>query len=300
VAEPLSPDEIKSRLTGPVNSIPTPFLADGRIDLEGFRNIIEVGIIGGSGVSLLTYGDSQFDHLSDDEVAELTRTLVDQAAGRALAVAATRRWNNKKAVEFAHFAKEVGADVLMVLPSDHALPQGRITHYREIADVMPLMLVGWPAHEILDGLVDHPNICSFKEDGAVDYAPDTMQKYSQYWKFMTGGGLWRNYTQWPWNPAYFSFFSSFAPHVAADYWSAYQRKDAEKAGTIIREIEKPFGNLANSVGGKFQALWRAAFELNGISARYLRAPMVSATDEEMDKLSEPIESLGLITNPLQK
>lgn len=295
----MTPDEIKDKLTGPVNSIPTPFLKDGQIDWDGFRNIIEVGISGGSGVSLLTYGDSQFDHLSDEEVAELTKCLVDHVAGRALTVAATRRWSNNKAVEFAHYCKELGADILMVLPSDHALPQGKIVHYRQIADVMPLMLVGWPPHEILDALVDHPNICSFKEDGAVDYAPDTMQKYSQYWKFMTGGGLWRNYTQWPWNPAYFSFFSSFAPHVAKDYWTAYQRKDAEKAGCIIREIEKPFGALANSVGGKFQALWRAAFELNGISARFLRAPMVSATDEEMEMLRDPIDELGLITHPLQ-
>jgi dihydrodipicolinate synthase/N-acetylneuraminate lyase len=298
VSESLSTNEIKERLNGPVNSIPTPFLADGQIDMDGFRNIIEVGISGGSGVSLLTYGDSQFDHLSDDEVTELTRSLVDQTAGRALTVAATRRWNNTKAVEFAHFCKEIGADILMVLPSDHALPQGKITHYREIADVMPLMLVGWPPHEILDALVDHPNICSFKEDGAVDYAPDTMQKYSPYWRFMTGGGLWRNYTQWPWNPAYFSFFSSFAPHVSAEYWAAYQRKDAERAGTIIREIEKPFTSLATQVGGQFQALWRAAFELNGISARYLRAPMVSATDAEMEMLKGSLETLGLITHPL--
>ena len=50
---------------------PTPFLPSGEIDREGVANIIETGITGCSQVSLRTYGDSQFDFLSDDEVAQL-------------------------------------------------------------------------------------------------------------------------------------------------------------------------------------------------------------------------------------
>ena len=295
----MMPETIKDRLDGPVNSIPTPFQANGDIDWQGVRNIIDVGIAGGSDVSLLTYGDSQFDHLSDDEVAELTRCLVDQVKGRALTVAATRRWSNAKAVDFAHFCKDLGVDVLMVLPSDHALPAGKIPHYRAVAEVMPVMLVGWPPHDILDALIDVDNICCFKEDGPLDYAPDAMQKYNAHWKFMTGGGLWRNFTQWPWRPAFFCFFSSFAPHVAREYWQAYQDTDVATAGRIIRETEKPFAAVSDQVGGGFQALWRATLELNGIASRYLRPPMVSATDEEIDRLREPISALGLITHPLQ-
>jgi hypothetical protein len=88
MAQQKSPEDIKRELRGPVNPIPTPFLADGQLDWQGFRNIIEIGITGGSPVSLLTYGDGQFDFLSDDEVAQLTRCLVEQTNGRALTVAA--------------------------------------------------------------------------------------------------------------------------------------------------------------------------------------------------------------------
>ncbi len=292
------PQAIRDLLNGPVNSIPTPFFIDGQIDWQGVRNIIEVGISGGSSVSLLTYGDSQYDHLSDDEVTELTRCLVDQVRGRALTVAATRRWPNDKAVDFARLCREVDIDVLMVLPSDHATPKGKIEHYRAVAEIMPVMLVGWPPYEILDAVVDVPNVCCFKEDGAIDYAPDTMQKYGHIWKFMTGGGLWRNFTQWPWNPAFFCYFSSFAPHVAERYWGAYQRLDVVEAARIIREIERPFAALASKTDGGFQALWRATLELNQISSRYLRSPMVSATDSEVEQLRDLIDQLGLITSPL--
>ena len=50
----LGPQDVKSRLEGPVNSIPTPFRKDGSLDERGFRNIVETGIAGGSGVALLT------------------------------------------------------------------------------------------------------------------------------------------------------------------------------------------------------------------------------------------------------
>ena len=293
-----SPEDIKRELRGPVNPIPTPFLADGQLDWVGFRNIIEVGITGGSPVSLLTYGDGQFDFLSDDEVAQLTRCLVEQTAGRALTVAATRFWPDSKAVDFAHFCKEIGVDVLMVRPIARALPPGQIRQYRAVAQVLPVMLVGFPSHAILDALVDEPNICCFKEDGSLDYTVDTIQKYGQYWKFMTGGGLWRNYAQWPWRQeSFFCFFSSFAPHLAERYWQAVQDLDVAAAGEIIRDIEYPFKYLASRVSGGFQSLWRVTLELNGVAARYLRLPLDSASDEEVEKIKEPLDRLGLLVKP---
>ncbi len=298
MADTKSPDEIRNLLTGPVNSIPTPFLENGEIDFDGYRNIIEVGIASGSGVSLLTYGDSQFDFLSEDEVEQLTRCLVETAAGRSLTVAATRKSADRRAVEFAGFCKDLGVDVLMVLPPDQARPAGRIHHYRAVAEVMPVMLVGYPTFDILDALTDVPNICCFKEDGPLDYAPDAMQRYSQHWKFMTGGGLWRNFTQWPWSPAFFCYFSSFAPHIARRYWEAYQNRDPETVGDIVRDVEKPFAGLTSGFSGAFQALWRTALELNGVAARFLRPPAVSATKVEVDAARPEIERLGLITNPL--
>ena len=40
----MTPDEIKTKLEGPVMSIPTSFLADGAIDYDGVANVIETGI----------------------------------------------------------------------------------------------------------------------------------------------------------------------------------------------------------------------------------------------------------------
>ena len=293
-----TPDEINAQLAGPVNSIPTTFLPDGQLDWEGIGNTIDTGISGGSAVSLLTYGDSQYDFLSDEEVAQLTRFLVDRVNHRVLTVAATRRWPDAKAVQFAEYCRDLGADVLMVLPSDHAPPKGKIAHYRKIAAVMPLMLVGYPDYEILDALLDVPNICTFKEDGSLEYAKATIRRYGDRWKFMTGGGLWRNYTQWPFGvSAFFCYPSSFAPHVAQRYWQAFQAGDAKTAGTIITQIEDPFWGISADVAGGGQAVWRTALELNGIASRHLRTPAISATDEEVEKIGAVLQAIGLIKSP---
>ena len=69
----MTPDEIKTKLEGPVMSIPTSFLADGAIDYDGVANVIETGIDGGTQVALLTVGDSQFAFMREQEVADITQ-----------------------------------------------------------------------------------------------------------------------------------------------------------------------------------------------------------------------------------
>lgn len=288
--------ELRSRIRGPVNSIPTPFTRDGEVDWDGVRSIIDVGIEGGSQISLLTYGDSQFDFLTDAEVAELTRVLAERARGRAVTVAATKRWWTRQAVEFADYCRGLGIDMLMMLPSDHAVSAtGKIAWYKAAARVIPVMLVGYPTHEILDGLLDEPGICSFKEDGTLDYAIDVLIKYAGAWEILTGGSYRRHLTQHPYGcRAFFSWTSCFAPHVARRYWDAIQRDDLEEARRVVAEVEVPFTRLAATAPEGWQDLWRAAMELNGVAQRYLRPPRLSFTDEQMEKARAALTPLGLV------
>lgn len=290
--------ELRTRIHGSVNSIPTTFTREGEIDWPGVRNIIETGITGGSDIALLTAGDSQFDFLSDEEVAELTRVLVEQSAGRAVTVAATKRWWTGKALEFARYCREIGADVLMMLPSQHVLSAAHLADwYKSVAQVIPVMLVGQPAHEILDGLRDEPRVCAFKEDGTLEYALETMTKYADQWAFVTGGFYRRHLTQWPYGcRAFFSWSSSFAPHVADRYWQALQENDLAGATEVIVKNEAPFAQLAKRNPEGWQATWRGAIELYGVAQRYLRPPRRSLTDAEMEELAGGLRQIGLLVS----
>lgn len=289
-------EEIQSLIDGPVNSIPTPFLPDGGIDWQGFRNLIETGISGGSKVSLLTAGDSQLDSVSGKELVEMTRALVDQVRGRALTVAAVFRWWTRPAVEFACCCRDLGVDVLMVLPTERAAdPKGLIAYYKAVAEVMPMMLVGYPAEAVLDGLVDTPGICAFKEDGTEAYAIRAMSRYGKRWKFITGGGYLRHYTQRPFGcRAYFSYFSCFIPKLAQDYARAIDQGDQAGIQRIVAGIEQPLFELSSAYPGGLQAVWRALAEMRGIASRYLRTPHLSLSDADMERLRQELKPLGLI------
>jgi 4-hydroxy-tetrahydrodipicolinate synthase len=290
-----APDEIRARLEGPVNSIATPFTREGEVDWSGVRNIVEAGIRGGSGVSLLTYGDGNLGVLSDGELAELTRVVVRQAAGRSLVVAATRRGWTRETVAFAEFCRDLGADVLMMLPGESMMGSpGLPDYYRAVAAVMPVMLVGCPDHGLLDRLVDEPGICCFKEDGSEAYAVRTIRRYGDRWKFVTGGQLWRHFTQWPFGcRAFMSCHCACAPEVNDRYWRALLANDLETAGRVVAGVDVPFFDLEEAFPGGIQAAWRGMLELNGIALRYRRPPMPSLADPDMDRLKEALARIGL-------
>ena len=303
--KPKTPDDVRRLLHGRVNSIPTPFLADGEIDWDGVANIIETGIAAGSNVALLTAGDSQYSFLTEKEIARLTRFVIQRVAGRVLTVAATGAWATRQAVQFAGLCRDAGADVLMSLPPQQINDaKGLAGHYRAIAQVVPVMIVGCPPHAMLDRLLDEPGICCFKEDGSEAYAIHTIQKYGAHWKIMTGGSLWRHLSQWPFGcRAFMDWSASFAPHVGESFLEALRVNDPAAAAEVVRAVETPLFSLAGigvpSAGGPgfpggWQALWRAALELTGIASRYLRPPQVSASDEDLERIRPTLSELGLL------
>lgn len=289
-----TPDEIRARLFGPVASIPTPFDARGEIHWDGVANIIETALAGGSEVILLTAGDSQFFFLTEEEIAELTRFVIERTARRALTVAATGPWATRQALPFAACCRDLGVDVVMSLaPALMTTGAGLVAHYQRLAEVMPVMVVGAPEMSVVDALVNEPNICCFKEDGSEAYAIALLQQHGRRWRIMTGGSLYRHLFQWPFGArAFMDWSTSFAPNVGRQFWQALRRGDLVEAERITREVEKPLFNLCAD-GVDWQPLWRALLQLNGIAERYLREPMTTLDDATVERIAPTLRALGL-------
>ncbi len=195
----LTRQEIRSALTGPFGSIRTPFNQDGSVDYDGLRNHVERNIQNGAGTVLLTAGDSHFHILSDSEIAEVTRATVEQTAGRALVVAADRRHSTTRAVDFARHVRELGADVLMVLPPDWAsscTTRTLVEHYGAVAREIPVMLVtnlfiprgsefGLETLKVLVERVE--GIVAIKNDFLGQFARRMCLLVHEHWAVFSGG-----------------------------------------------------------------------------------------------------------------
>ena len=292
-----SVEEIRSLFTGPVNSLPTMFTKGGDVDEQGMRNVIEAGVDSGCQVTMLTGGDSQFQYLSDEEIADLTRLVVEQVGGRTVTIAANKPWPLVRNLEFAQFARDTGADLLMVNFGEPTAtqPPDLADCFVQIAAVIPVMLVGFPDHGVLDQLCDEPRICCFKEDGSEAYAAQTIKKYGDRWKMMTGGQLWRHFTQWPFGcRAFLSHWAGINPAIVEQYWVAMINGDLDTACRVIIEKDVPLFDLALKYKAQWQGIWRGALELNGVAQRYLRPPAHSLSDDELAQLKEQLTELGIL------
>jgi 4-hydroxy-tetrahydrodipicolinate synthase len=300
-----SPQELRTLLTGPVMSVHTPFTRDGAIDYGSLRGLVDRGIDAGSTTMLLTYGDSLFSLLTDDEVAAVTRVVAEQTAGRAAVVAADRIWWTGKTVEFARYAREVGADVLMVLPPDWAgscTADSFVAHYAAVAVEIPVMVVTNAFSrsqamglEVLRRLRDDvPGVIAIKDDLVGVFARKMAILLRGHWSIISGGQKQNHFDLIHYGcDGYLSTFVTFAPHVTQAYWQAVQTEDWVEAARIIREYDIPYFDYVLGVIGGFDAALHGTFEHFGLSQRWRRPPYHSLTDEQMEQLSQLFLDLKL-------
>src|SRR5581483_6454129 len=90
--------ELQAALSSPLPSIRTPFLPDGVIDFDGLRRYVDRCLTNGAAALMLTFGDSLYTLLTDEEVVQVTRTVVEQTRKRAAVIAADRSWWTGKTV----------------------------------------------------------------------------------------------------------------------------------------------------------------------------------------------------------
>ena len=293
-----SSQELRSLLTGPVMSVHTPFMRDGEIDYDSLRGLVERGIEGGSTTMLLTYGDSLFSLLTDDEVAEVTRVVAEQTAGRAAVVAADRIWWTGKAVEFARYAREVGADLIMVLPPDWAgscTAETFVAHYAAVAAEIPVMVVTnvfGRSHElgleVLRRLRDEvPGVVAIKDDLVGAFARKMAMLLHGHWAIISGGQKENHFDLIHYGcDGYLSTLVTFAPQITRAYWKAVQAGELGAAAGVIRDYDMPYFNYVLKVEGSFDAALHGTYELFGLAQRWRRPPYHTLTDEQMDELSQ--------------
>ena len=300
-----SSQELRSLLIGPVTSLHTPFTRDGEIDYSGLRGLVDRGIDSGSTTMMLTYGDSLFSLLTDSEVAEVTKVVAEQTAGRAAVIAADRIWWTGKTVSFAQYAREVGADLLMVLPPDWAgscTVETFVAHYAAAAAEIPVMVVTNVFNrshamglEVLRRLRDEvPGVVAIKDDLVGTFARKMAVLLHGHWAIISGGQKENHFDLVHYGcDGYLSTMVTFAPQVTQAYWQAVQTDDWDGAARIIREYDMPYFEYVLKVVGSFDAALHGTYELFGLAERWRRPPYHSLTDEQMEELSQALADMNL-------
>jgi 4-hydroxy-tetrahydrodipicolinate synthase len=163
-------------MRGCATALVTPFTADGAIDEDRLRALVDRQITGG--VRLLvpcgTTGESATMTESEDQ--RVIAITVEVARGRARVIAGTGSNSTVAAIEYSKRARDLGADAMLQVAPWYNKPtqEGLYAHFRAIAEAIPetpIMLYNVPgrtssniaAQTVLRLAKDCENIVAVKE-----------------------------------------------------------------------------------------------------------------------------------------
>lgn len=130
------------QLRGAFTALVTPF-KNGTVDEEGYRELIEQQIAGGIDglVPCGTTGESAT--LSHEEHERVIRICIEEARGRVPVIAGAGSNNTKEAISLTKFAKEAGADAVLLITPYYNKPtqEGLYAHFKAINDAVAVPAV---------------------------------------------------------------------------------------------------------------------------------------------------------------
>ena len=142
---------MKTPLTGVLPVAPTPFHADGAIDEEGMRRVLDCMIDQGvDAICILANYSEQFV-LSDAEREILTRVSLEHVGDRVPMIVTVSHFSTQVVIGRARAAQKMGASMLMMMPPYHGVglvppPEGIFEHFGHVSDAIdiPIMIQDAP------------------------------------------------------------------------------------------------------------------------------------------------------------
>ena len=161
-------------IKGSLVAIVTPMHADGGLDLERFRSLIDFHVAQGTDGIVVVGTTGESPTVNFDEHHQLISAAVKQAAGRIPVIAGTGANSTREAIDLSTYAKDAGADAsLSVVPYyNKPTQEGLYQHFKAVAEAVdiPQILYNVPGRTVADlandttlRLAQIPNIIGIKD-----------------------------------------------------------------------------------------------------------------------------------------
>ncbi|MEZ0575868.1 4-hydroxy-tetrahydrodipicolinate synthase [Halodesulfovibrio aestuarii] len=289
--------------SGAYTALVTPF-QDGKIDEERFRKHIEWQITEGINglVPCGTTGESAT--LTHDEHKEAIRICVEQANKRVPVLAGAGSNNTKEAIHLTQFAKDSGADGVLLISPYYNKPtqEGIYQHFKHIADTItiPMVLYNVPGRtgsNILPSTVarlhkDIPQITGIKEaTGNLVQVSDLIEQCGTSLNVLSGD----DFTLLPLlslgGAGVISVVSNLLPKKMAALCSAWNEGDITTARKLHFEMQ-PLNRAMFMESNPIPV--KTALALQGKMDTDFRLPMVPLAEENLKKLKSIMADAGLL------
>ncbi|ETA68391.1 MAG: 4-hydroxy-tetrahydrodipicolinate synthase [Methanolobus sp.] len=287
---------------GVLPALVTPFLKDGSVDSESFKNIVNFVEEGGvSGVVVCgTTGESAT--LETREHKELINLCVDCA--KVPVIAGTGSNNTAEAVELTKHAADAGADGALIISPYYIRPNnaGLIAHFKKIAEAsdIPIVLYNVPSRtgqdmplEVIVELSKVENIVAVKE------ASGSLGKFSQIieetadedFEVLSGEDGLTFPSMAIGGAGVISVVANIVPAKMVQLAEAVKASDLETARRIHFEVAPLIRALFTETN---PIPVKRAVELIGLSSGDMRLPLAPLSDENSVLLENVLRKMGCI------
>ncbi len=185
-------------ILGSIVALVTPMHADGSIDFDKLRSLVDWHIAEGTDCIGVVGTTGESPTVSMEENCEVIRVAVEHAKGRVPIMAGAGANNTREAIELTRFAKQVGADCsLQVVPYyNRPSQEGMFQHFKAIAEAvdLPMVLYNVPGRTVADMLPETvlrlaqvPGIIGIKEaTGNIERAAHLIKHAPQGFSIYSG------------------------------------------------------------------------------------------------------------------
>ncbi len=283
-----------------LTAIVTPFRRDGSLDLESFRALARHLVANGSDGLVVTGTTGESPTLSDDERFELYAAALDEIGDRATVVAGTGTYSTAHSVHLTERAHELGVDAFLVVTPYYNKPPARgiVEHFKAIAAVTdrPIVVYNIPGRVVINiesetiaELAEIPNVQAVKqanddleqarrivELGLALYAGDDDLILPFLELGGTGGVCVHTHVVGP---------------QVKELVRRWKVGEHDAARELDRELQ-PSIELLRVVGNPIAI--KAALNLLGHDVGGHRLPLVDPTDDELERVRDCLNRLGLV------
>ena len=290
-------------ITGSIVALITPMLPDGSVDYPALRKLIDWHIAEGTDCIGVVGTTGESPTVSAQENCEIIRVAVEQAAGRVPIMAGCGSNCTAEAIEFARFAKSVGADCqLQVVPYyNKPTQEGMVQHFKAIAQAveLPMILYNVPGRSVADMSVETtlrlaqvPGIVGIKEaTGNIDRAQWLIREAPEGFAIYSGDDPTAVALMLCGGQGNVSVTANVAPRLMHELCVAAIGGDTRRAMELQFRLLPLHKNLfveANPIPVK----WAAA-RMN-LCGGTLRLPMTELTSANQPVVEEALRAVGLL------
>jgi len=291
-------------ITGSIPALVTPMLADGSVDYDTLRKMIDWHIAEGTDCIGVVGTTGESPTVNIEEHREIIRVSVEQAKGRVPIMAGCGANSTAEAIELAKFAQSVGADCqLQVVPYyNKPTQEGLYQHFKAIAEAvpgLPIILYNVPGRSVADmqhdtvlRLAQVPGIVGIKEaTGNIERAQWLIRDLPKEFAVYSGDDPTAVALMLCGGKGNVSVTANVAPRLMHELCMAAIAGDVKKAMDIQFKLMPVHKNLfveANPIPVKW------AMARMGLCGGALRLPMTELSKSQQPVVEAALRASGLI------